>query len=620
VIVQMAKVRIAGPRELVERALAVVQDLGVLHVVNPPPALEALPAAARETRHLSRLLDDVNAALTLLGADPFAGAPALPPLLAPAARFAHLVRRQAERIAQVTAALEEERVLLLRYQEFFAAFAPLLGRELERPDRRAFYLVLRAGAADQVERLRESLTAAAGQDVELIARPISGAQTAVLLLTSEAATGRVGRLLNDARVQELPAPAGLGETHLLTALPKLKARLESIPERLAAQGAARERLKSAHEARLGELRAWLHDRMLLLDAREHVVAGAHLFVLEGWLPEPQVKRLISRATELLGRDVVVEKIATEPWSRGDAPVEMKNPPLFKPFEVLTRMLPLPRYGSIDPTPFMAVFFPMFFGLMMGDVGYGAALALLSGLLHWRSKPDSTLRNVARIGGACAAFAIAFGFVFGELFGNLGQRFGLKPLGFDRQEAILPFLVLAVSLGVVHVVLGLVLAVVQQWRGGHKRAAMGRSVAGLMVLLTVLALLAAFEVIPSRLITPFAIALAVAFPLLIALEGIVAVVELLSSFGHILSYARIMALGTASVMMAVVANRMVGTMGSALVGVLFALLFHLVNFAIGLFSPAIHSLRLHYVEFFGKFFSPGGAPYHPLAHWAPHHNL
>ena len=57
----------------------------------------------------------------------------------------------------------------------------------------------------------------------------------------------------------------------------------------------------------------------------------------------------------------------------------------------------------------------------------------------------------------------------------------------------------------------------------------------------------------------------------------------------------------------------------LVGVLFALLFHLVNFAIGIFAPTIHALRLHYVEFFGKFYSPGGQAYRPFAHWRPSGN-
>jgi len=298
-------------------------------------------------------------------------------------------------------------------------------------------------------------------------------------------------------------------------------------------------------------------------------------------------------------------------------VALSNPPLFRPFEVITRTLPLPRYGTIDPTPFVAVFFPMFFGLMLGDVGLGAMLAGLAVILRLRSKPGTTLRSISAVAGACAAFSIVFGFVFGELFGDLGTRWlHMRPLGFDRQNAILPFLALTIALGVVHVVLGLVLAVVNAWRQGHRREALGRGVAALMVALTVLSILAALRLLPAALFTPLVVAVLVAFPILILLEGVIAVVELVSNFGQILSYARIMALGTASLMLAVVANRMVGAMGSVLVGVLFALLFHAVNFAIGLFSPTVHALRLHYVEFFGRFFSPGGTAYQPLTHWHP----
>jgi len=71
-------------------------------------------------------------------------------------------------------------------------------------------------------------------------------------------------------------------------------------------------------------------------------------------------------------------------------------------------------------------------------------------------------------------------------------------------------------------------------------------------------------------------------------------------------------------MAVVANRMVGAFGGVVVGVMCALLFHLVNFVLGVFSPTIHMLRLHYVEFFGKFFSPGGIQYQPFRHWSLNH--
>jgi len=185
--------------------------------------------------------------------------------------------------------------------------------------------------------------------------------------------------------------------------------------------------------------------------------------------------------------------------------------------------------------------------------------------------------------------------------------------FDRQEAVVASLLLAIGLGFVHVTLGMVLGIVSAWRR-EPRQALGRGVAALMVLLIVLALLAAFDVLPPALLTPSVIALLVAFPVLVALEGVIAAVELLSTLGNMLSYARVMALGLASVMLAIVANRMSGVVGSTVVGVLLALLFHLVNFGIGVFGPSIHALRLHYVEFFGKFYSPGGMRYQPFAHW------
>jgi V/A-type H+-transporting ATPase subunit I len=323
-----------------------------------------------------------------------------------------------------------------------------------------------------------------------------------------------------------------------------------------------------------------------------------------------------RVSERLGGTVVVERLAKEDWAGESAPVVLSNPRLLRPFEAITRLVPLPRYGSIDPTPFVSVFFPMFFGVMLGDIGYGVMLAALALGLHLRSRPDTPLRAVSEIAGACAVFTIAFGFLYGELFGDLGRRvFGLRPLAFDRHETIVPFLLFAVALGVVHVVVGLTLGAVAALRGGP-RASVGRGLAAAMVLLVAATLLAAVDILPSRFFTPGLVAILVAFPVLVVLEGILAPVELMSTLASVLSYVRIMALGTASVLMAVVANQMVGAFGGAVVGVLFALLFHLVNFGLGLFGPTIHGLRLHYVEFFGKFYSPGGVQYRPFGHWHP----
>lgn len=615
-IVEMTHVRLAGPSAQLEDVLRLLQDLGVLHVVRPGLG-EPEASVAGEVEHLQRMLDDVDTALRLLEVKaPRRLTPRRPESVGAALRLARRTRRQAQRLAARATALEDERVMLLRYRDFFDAFTGLLGHELAWPGGQAFYVVLRKGAAGAVAELRRSLEAAVGAELELLDRPLPSGEQAVLILVAEGLAPKVGQLLADSRVQELEAPASLGEKNLLRALPALKARLAAIPRERAALEQARQQLARARGEALGALGAWLHDRLLVLEARARVHAGRHLFVLEGWLPTRQLPRLQERTSTAFEGEVLVEALGRDAWQGEGAPVAMQNPALFRPFEVITRLLPLPRYGTIDPTPFVAVFFPVFFGLMLGDAGYGLLLAALAGALRWRSKPGTTLRSVCLVAGACALTSTLFGVLFGEAFGDLGHRLGLKPLAFNREEALVPFLGLTIALGVVHVVLGLVLAVIVAWRGGHRREAAGRSVAALMVALTALALLAAFSVLPEALFTPFVVAVIVAFPVLVALEGVVAVIELLSTYGHVLSYARIMALGTASLMLAVVANQLVGALGSLVVGALFALFFHLVNFALGLFSPTLHALRLHYVEFFGTFYSPGGTPYRPLAHW--HH--
>jgi V/A-type H+-transporting ATPase subunit I len=367
---------------------------------------------------------------------------------------------------------------------------------------------------------------------------------------------------------------------------------------------------------LAAARAAAEDRLLGLAAREKAAATPRSFVLEGWIPAAGFPRLVQALSTRFGGRVVVESVAREDWQGESAPVVLQNPRLFKPFETITRMVPLPAYGSIDPTPFVAIFFPMFFGLIMGDVGYGLLLAVLALWLRHGGAPGSTRRAVAEVLGAGAAFAVAFGFAFGEFFGDLGARwFGMHPLLLDREHALLPFLGLAVAIGAVHIVLGLALGVYNASHG-HPRLAVGKGASLVMVLLIIVVLLAALQVLPHGLLTPGVIGLLILFPVLILAEGIIAPIEFLSTLSNILSYARIMALGTASVMMAVVANELAGSIGSLLVGVLFALLFHLVNFALAIFAPTIHGLRLHYVEFFGKFHSPGGQAYRPFSHWRP----
>jgi V/A-type H+-transporting ATPase subunit I len=619
-IVPMVRVRVMGPRALLTPVLTVIQDVGMLHCASPPeggPLRGTLlaPAEARRRRQLLRLVDDVEAALVEAPEGPLAGPADAPAECARWARLARRVRRSLAGLADRTARLQEEQALLARYQGFFATFEALLEARAPRPGFSAFHVVLRAEQAEMLPALERALGELLGDACETVSRRLAGGEIALLLLVPASRAPAVERLLADTRVQEVPVPTGYGPT-LLEAVPTMRLRAARIPAELEELRRERAEVLGRHAGDLRRALAAARDRLAQLEALALTAVTPSLFVLDGWLPaggEPKLARALDRA---FGATVVTETVDRAHWEGQDAPVVLRNPRLFRPFELVTGMLPLPRYGTIDPTPYVAVFFPMFFGLMLGDAGYGAAVALLALVLHHRSRPGTTLRAVAEVAGPCALFAIVFGVLFGEYFGDLGRRwFGLHPLWLDRENAIVPFLLLTLALGVVHVVLGLVLGVLAGARE-HPRQAAGRGLSAVMIVLIVVAILGAVEVLPRSVLTPAVVALLVAFPVLIALEGIVAAIELLSAIGHVLSYARIMALGTASVMLAIVANRLAGAVGSALVGALFALLFHLVNFGLGLFSPTIHALRLHYVEFFGTFYSPGGTRYQPLGHWTP----
>ncbi len=623
-ILAMDRVRVLGPRPRLGEVLAAVQDLGILHVapaphgdlLAPPPSD---PGLVRERRALRRLLDDVDAVLAALGAaDTVAPLGPVPARRSFAgwARLAGRLRRRLAVLADAAAAAEEERALILKYRGFYDAFADLLRSEASWPNASAYHVVLRGADRDAEARLREGLRAVVGDGFELATQRLASGDTALLIIVTRDAASRVERQLAEARVEEVPLPASFGGHTLAEALPWMRRRLELIPGELGAIDRQRRTMRDAHAPDLARARRAAHDRLAALDALPRAAVTAHAFVLEGWLPAEAVDAFAARLRTAAGEEIVVERCAREEWAAAEAPVVLRNPRLFRPFETISRIMPLPRYGTIDPTPFVAVFFPVLFGLMLGDVGYGLVIIALAAVLHRRSAPGSRLRSVAEMAGPCAALAIVAGLLFGEFFGDLGHRwFGMRPLAFDRGEALLPFLGLSLAIGLVHVLVGLVLGVVTAARTS-RRHALGKGTAALMVTLIVVALLAVGEVLPPGLLTPAVIALLVAFPVLVAAEGLVAPLELLSTLGSVLSYARVMALGTASVMLAVVANRMVGAMGSALVGVLFALLFHLVNFVIGVFSPTIHSLRLQYVEFFGKFYSPGGQRYDPLRHWVP----
>jgi V/A-type H+-transporting ATPase subunit I len=176
------------------------------------------------------------------------------------------------------------------------------------------------------------------------------------------------------------------------------------------------------------------------------------------------------------------------------------------------------------------------------------------------------------------------------------------------------LLFTIALGAVHVTLGLVLGVWEAWHARQRSHLLERG--GMLVGLIGLFLLVAalLQWLPGG-ITPGMAVIVVGVVLLGASYGWVGVlagpIEFIGVIGNVLSYLRLAAIGLASVYLARVANDLAGQMGNVVVGAVVAVLIHALNLAMGAFSPSIHSLRLHYVEFFRKFYEGGGRPYQPF---------
>jgi V/A-type H+-transporting ATPase subunit I len=171
------------------------------------------------------------------------------------------------------------------------------------------------------------------------------------------------------------------------------------------------------------------------------------------------------------------------------------------------------------------------------------------------------------------------------------------------------------MGVVQILLGFALGIYQALKL-HQRHELLDRVAKLIALIAIFAIVGSMaNALPASMMTPSLALLVVGLVLLIyAMGGIgvlLAPIEILGTVGNILSYLRLAAIGLSSVYLAMVANKMAGMMGNIVLGVIVAALFHALNIALGVLSPTIQSLRLHYVEFFGKFFEGGGEGYTPF---------
>ncbi len=621
-ILPMVQVELAGPRQRLPAALARLQRAGLLELREPAGLAAAtavpLPGAAEgDAARLEAALARLEALLARLPpAAPGAGAaPAPAPLPLPEVGSPDLgpaldhLEARLDDLARRRAALAEEQAQAATFAQLVVAVAPLSRRLDPALAPELHGLVLQRDPA-ALALLEAEVRRLSGGACAVTARDLDAGRVGVLVEVPRAAGKALTALLFERGVDEVRPPGAVLGRGLVDGLLALAARQHAIPAELAAADAEAGALAAAAGPALSAARREARAALARARAAGRCGATRFAFVVAGWVPEEGLPQLRADLAAGFGGAVALLARRPPPDAWGAVPVVLRNRPWLRPFERLLALVPLPRYGSVDPTPFLALGFPLFLGLVMGDLAFALLLAAAAGLALRRGWGGAAGRDLAWVALACAAWSAAFGLLFGEALGGLGEHLGLHPI-LDRRRALMASMGLAVGLGLAHLLLGGVLGVGAAWRGGHRREAAARAGQVLALAAGAAALGAWLGPLPPRALPPALAAAGAGLLVALAASGPMAALELLLGFGHALSYARLMALGLASLMLAEVANGLAAALPGA-GGLALAVLVHAVNFTLCLVSPVVAALRLHYVEFFERFYDEGGRPWRPFA--------
>ena len=369
------------------------------------------------------------------------------------------------------------------------------------------------------------------------------------------------------------------------------------------------------------------DRMALelsrQEAAEKLLTDGNIFCLVGWYPLKAEKKL----TTLLGRfDCAYELAEPQPEEYPDVPVKLESNRFTRSMNCITEQYSLPAYDGVDPNPFMAPFFILFFGLMMADMAYGL-LMIFGSLLFLRKKrpaDPSFMEMIFWCGIATFLFGALTGGFFGDFIPQLcrlinpASTFDLPAL-FSPLNDTMAIMVGSLVLGAIQIFTGMTISVVKKTRDGHFADALWCEITWWIILAGL-----AMAIFKVGSVAGVPIVLVIGIVMLAygsgrgkkgfgKVTGFVAAVYngVTGFFSDIMSYIRLMALMLSGAVLAQVFNKLGATTGSIVFFIVISLVGNTLNLALNLLGCYVHDMRLQFLEFFGRFYKEGGKAYRPL---------
>lgn len=515
-----------------------------------------------------------------------------------------------------------------------------LGIPLDQPDEASFlHFVTGSLPPENFEKLQSEI----GGNVALLPLPAQKDRQPLMDMTTRAGRAALENALRQAGFQTEVLPVVTGAT-VDTVSDENRREQEQLAAELARLDAEQQTFAEKFAPPLAEIEFAVETERRLLEAGQNFSHTESAVLLTGWIPGADSLELEKRLREITGGRCVVEITVPQKSSAEEIPVLLRHPRWLRPFEMLVTAYGLPHYRELEPTLFVATSYVLMFGMMFGDLGHGAILALggLAALLAGRTAQIRNLGRLLLFGGGSS---MIFGALYGSCFGIMAfKKFALwhDPLAGDPMSLMRG----AIGIGVTLISLGLVLNIINRFRRGDFIGGfLGKfGVAGAVFYWGVLALVTKFAAVQARGLTALAIVVFLALPVIgwtlkeplelfchrragksvepggsvvaAFTESLVGAFEgVLGYFANTISFVRLAAYAMSHAALLLSAFLMADAVKEFPIGGLLSVLVIILGNAVAIalegVVASVQALRLEYYEFFGKFFSSGGQPFKPF---------